>query len=157
MTEHLTPTELESLLEAARAASPSPWRYLPSDGFIVGPGYRSTVAQTWSKLEEDFDNEKANGKFIATCDPATIERLVLMVRELQQRALGAPDFYETYNLKLSWASAQAVETFRKKAIRAIEEMDVSPQYSGHYRNGFLRCMRDAAEVVQSLPLVETEE
>lgn len=164
---HLTPAELDALLEAARAASSSPWHYLSSGGFIVGPGHYSAIAQTWSKSEEDFENAEANGKLIALANPATITRLVLMVRAqdtiwrtaVKERDAAADALGKHYEE----LETRAVEDFRTRAVRAIEEeLDMlrgqTATLDGLARAGCEgrdSCVAGLVRLIESLPLVET--
>lgn len=116
MTEHLTTTELDALLEAAKAATAGPWiitdddRTFGSPEFIVwgprGPGY-GTVCRTWRQgltaTEDERREATANAALIAAANPATITRLVLMVRELDQMRITEVDHWvEKYNQVEEW-------------------------------------------------------
>lgn len=152
MSEHLTSTELESLLEAARTAQRSQ------------PAVETYIA---------------NGRFEQVANPTTIERLVLMVRELQQQyALCAQ--VQKRGEHSSWTcqcvvaveevlKRDVVEHFRARAVRALRaksaalgierdkyaQSEMAITYLSLHNQSLLA--RELAILIESLPLVETEE
>lgn len=168
-TTHPTSAELDALLEAARAATAGPWLITHDDRtfgdpeFIVwgprGPGY-GTICRTWRQgiaaTEDERREAAANAALIAATNPATITRLVLMVRELQQEN-------EQQRLPIRAQATtetivkQSVEHFRARAVRAIEALEIDTTHDHFYLTGYYRARGDARYRIKSLPLVETEE
>lgn len=163
-TAHLTPTELDALLEVAKWNNKLPavdgyywWRADENDtpdpcllrnGLVYDIGER-----------EPQDLRMLGGQWMGPSKPATVTRLVLMVRELQQEHDRFSDLADKRHDELSEARRQrdsmaanldkysrdVVEHFRARAVRAIES-----KYGLMNHDYF-------AELIKSLPLVETED
>lgn len=173
--EHLTPAELDTLLEAARAATRGPWQTR-----FIHRLFQSARRDPDLSMYTAPDQDWPDSEFIALANPATIERLVLMVGELQrdnekwQRAAGywkAQHESEDNSHRLTIATFRrqekiwqqknleadiAVEHFRARAVRAIDKLDTQlPE--GPFHHGYQAGAVAARSLIESLPLVETEE
>lgn len=115
MSEHLSTSELDALLEAARAASRGPWKVYKTPFTLTELGRTqgfkedrkavvNAIGQTWDhpqlkgplpivttqhgpyyEPQHAVKIEDADAEYIALANPAIIERLVLMVRELENK------------------------------------------------------------------------
>lgn len=135
MDTRLTPTELDALLEAARAATPGPWLVEHNidkrSGLLIRAPKSArpsipnpAVCRVYDVLKE----RQANAVLIALANPTTIKRLVLMVRELQEQYAPCAQVQKRGEHS-SWTcqciiavedvlKCDAVEHFRARAVRA---------------------------------------
>lgn len=129
-TNHLTPAELDALLEAARAATGGPWGVFPSNSGNLARV--ETQGETTAEQGQGFTvcaipkTRTNDAEFIAAANPATIQRLVLMVQELQ-RTLTTTDGTGVYNEEGNYtllaknAIERCVSDFRARAVRALQQ------------------------------------
>lgn len=83
MASEWTVDKIEALMAKA---TPGSWVYVL--GFITSPKAGYTIAQTWSKREEDFQNAESNGNLIAAA-PEIIRFLLDENAELKKKVCEA--------------------------------------------------------------------
>lgn len=148
-TAHLTPTELDALLQAATALDEHWELHHGEHSLRVCNGQHDALGGCQALVEAEIVghsrwSSESRAKFVSVANPATVTRLVLMVRELQRiESL----YYEQVeaNQMAQVSVADVVEHFRARAVRAIES-----KYGLMNHDYF-------AELIKSLPLVETED
>lgn len=168
---HPTPAELDALLEAARAATPGPWYYKHPFSVAIdddsNPSFmRRMLIQLPERVQPLSDTEatqcERDYRYLAAANPATITHLVLMVRELQERLRVKPEI-EAVALSgikegIRQREQNAVEHFRVRAVRAIQQLyEVPTPHNVDISLGYAEGLERATKLIESLPLVETEE
>lgn len=82
---------LQAIRARADAATPGPWGY--GDFGFVSNG-NQIIVQTWDRMEENFDNSRNNGEFIAharTDIPALLDEVARLREELDAARREADD------------------------------------------------------------------
>lgn len=125
MTQPLTPIELDALLEAARAATPGPYYVDHDDAEDCLPHKDSGLAQVDTGRADDWPIarlcEWPTARFIAAANPTTIERLVLMVRELEQEHERLLESVKKFTEQAYRAQYEVVDHFRARAVVICKE------------------------------------
>lgn len=182
-TTHLTPAELDALLEAAKAATPE----------------LAIVARLGAA-----EYGLAQRNFLRIANPATITRLVLMVRELENKLqfvtnernrllqssltteatqamridelqsdlaeekrlraelkqiaqIGIAEVSSVGTALKDIAVHDAIEHFRARAVRALDRLyEVPTPHNVDISLGYSEGIEKAKQSIESLPLVETE-
>lgn len=163
---HLTPTELDALLEAATALDERWELHHGEHSLRVCNGQHDALGGCQTLVEAEILghsrwSSESRAKFVSLANPATITRLVLMVRELQRdvevsRRLVSRNLHD--QIEGVFGNQQYItERFRARAIQELRKLyEVNTPHSADISLGYTTALEKALTVIKSLPLVETE-